>query len=191
MPHGLSLGKRSRGIAVPCPEGRPRCGPQSGGRHRSQSHCHPAQRKGREGIYRWCLDEAPRAGAQHPPWHGVLSPHWLLQSCPSSCPLRTSRKPPFSAFTRSALPCCVTWGKCPASSGPQLCNVMGLVNTGCFLGVSQEFCSVTQCRPALTWVEPHSQGWSHSQRSGWCRSCPGPGCPGSSACPSPRGRRRS
>lgn len=127
MPRGLSLGKRSRGIAVPCPEGRPRCGPQSGGRRRSQSHCHPAQRKGREGIHR-CLDEAPRVGAQHPPWHGVPSPHWLLQSCPSSCPLRTSRKPPFSAFTRSALPCCATWGKCPASSGPQpsnLCNEAG------------------------------------------------------------------
>lgn len=51
MPRGLSPGKRSRGIAALCPEGRPRCGPQCGDRRRSQSRSHPAHRKGREGTY--------------------------------------------------------------------------------------------------------------------------------------------
>lgn len=73
----------------------------------------------------WCLEEVPWAKAQHVPCHGVPSPHWPLQSCLSSCPLRATQTPTFSAFTRSALTCCVTWDKRPASSQPQpsnLCN---------------------------------------------------------------------
>lgn len=125
MPHGLSLGRRSHGIAAPCPEGRPRCGPQSGGQHRSQSRSHPAQMEGREGT---CTSGTwtrfPGLGPNTHPDTGS-SQHWLLYSCSFSCPLR---KAPFSAFTRSALVGSVTWGGCPASSGPQpsnLCNGAG------------------------------------------------------------------
>ena len=127
-PHGLSLGKRSHGIAAPCPAGTPHCGQQSGGLCRSQSRSHPAHRGRAVKAYvrTWCLEEVPRFGAQHPPRHGVPSPHRLLHSCPSSCCLRTARRP--TSFIRSALTCCVTGGKCPASSGPQpsdLCNGAG------------------------------------------------------------------
>uniref|UniRef100_A0A3B3X757 Uncharacterized protein n=1 Tax=Poecilia mexicana TaxID=48701 RepID=A0A3B3X757_9TELE len=33
--------------------------------------------------------------------------------------------------------------------------------------------------------------WFYLQRSGWWSSCPCPRCPGSSACPSRQGKRRS
>lgn len=37
-------------------------------------------------VHMWCLEEAPRFGAQNPPWPGVPSPHWILHICSSGPP---------------------------------------------------------------------------------------------------------
>lgn len=36
------------------------------------------------GVHMWCLEEAPRFGAQRPPWPGVPSPH-CSSGPPQSC----------------------------------------------------------------------------------------------------------
>lgn len=77
--------------------------------------------------------------------------------------------------------CCVTQ-RCPAPSKPWLRRLVLL---------SWVLALTTGVQAEGRRARPNSQDWSRFQRSGWCRSCPGPGCPGSSACPSPLGRHQS
>lgn len=112
---------------------------------------------------------SPQGGGPTSPLAWGPSPHWLLQSCPSSHPLQTTRKLTF--FIRSALTCSGTWGKCPASSGPPPSNLgTGAGEQWLFSGSCSGGLFCPNCVLTLIWGRPEVGGpglsLSHTYRAG-------------------------